>query len=516
MASILDKLLATIRTLLLNSGNIFPGYEVSDGDVESKSGQCAAEYIYHPTVAGNQTDLRVVISATNIKDELSWLSSYISTLDWDAIKNDPETFKSLTGIDISKALMQFKDLEEGAEQKEPDLSGIDISLQSVINSKAGWLGVDLEDKDINPDKIGDWRDLAVDNLKYNLLCETERDDAGKVSNQSLLDCVGWIHKYIDFINKNNSNESNEKTGTDKQLSHEEKVARENDKQSQISSTNETDAIKLVQGILVAIQGELRNEYQDRLNTDLSLDKLIPQPEDNSQSESETTEQGENQQQGQEAENPMENASKHINVTLKKVQASSELEILSLNSNYLPGDTLNDIDEIINQNEFIDTLTEEPQAFDIAVDDDGFDIEKCEECPQCDPCASLCEVFKSGIRAYRNLYIIHWMSKGNDMMKLHILAEEMYGELIQEIDTIGELLVEKQGTVPQLDFPCDYVPVQDYDFQGSLEVIKSLLQVYIDTIDYAYCNQDSDVQSTLDEWLRYWKKQLNYFVERQEV
>ena len=103
-----------------------------------------------------------------------------------------------------------------------------------------------------------------------------------------------------------------------------------------------------------------------------------------------------------------------------------------------------------------------------------------------------------------------------MMKLHLLAEEMYEELIKEIDTLGELLVEKQGTVPQLDFACDYVPVQDYDFQSSLPVINSLVQMYIDCLDYAYCNQDSDVQSTLDEWLRYWKKQINYFVNRQEI
>ena len=118
-----------------------------------------------------------------------------------------------------------------------------------------------------------------------------------------------------------------------------------------------------------------------------------------------------------------------------------------------------------------------------------------------PCESLCEVFKAGIRAYRNLYIIDWMSKGNDMMKLHIMAE---------------LPVEKQGTVPHLDFPCDYVPVQDHDFQTGLLQIQSLIQTYIDCIDYAYCNQDSDVQSTLDQWLRYWNKQLNYFVKGQEV
>jgi DNA-binding ferritin-like protein len=174
-----------------------------------------------------------------------------------------------------------------------------------------------------------------------------------------------------------------------------------------------------------------------------------------------------------------------------------------------------MDEIVGQPEFIESLSEDPTTYAIDVDEDGFDIEPCEECLECGPCEGLCEVFKSGIRAYRNLYILHWMAKGNDMMKLHIMAEEMYGELIQEIDTIGELLVEKQGTVPQLDFPCDYVPVQDYDFQTGLTQIQSLIQVYIDCIDYAYCNQTSDVQSTLDEWLRYWKKQLNYFVERQE-
>jgi hypothetical protein len=189
---------------------------------------------------------------------------------------------------------------------------------------------------------------------------------------------------------------------------------------------------------------------------------------------------------------------------------------AIKASYDYSDVLADIDEIINQDEFIQALPEEPTSYSIDVDDDGFDIVPCEECIECNPCESLCEVFKAGIRAYRNLYILHWMSHGNDMMKLHNLSEEMYAELNSEIDTLGELLVEKQGTVPQLDFPCDYIPVQQYDFQTGLNQIKSLISMYIDCIDYAYCNQDSDVQSTLDEWLRYWNKQLNYFVKGQEV
>ena len=209
-------------------------------------------------------------------------------------------------------------------------------------------------------------------------------------------------------------------------------------------------------------------------------------------------------------------SKHIDVTLQKITGTTSFNMTAIRANYSPSLVLEDMDEIVGQPEFIDALLEEPTTYSIDVDEDGFDIEPCDECMEVGPCEGLCEVFKAGIRAYRNLYIIHWMSNGNDMMKLHTLAEEMYGELIQEIDTIGELLVEKQGTVPQLDFPCDYIPVQDYDFQTGLDQIQSLISMYIDCIDYAYCNQDSDVQSTLDEWLRYWKKQLNYFVERQEI
>jgi DNA-binding ferritin-like protein len=108
-----------------------------------------------------------------------------------------------------------------------------------------------------------------------------------------------------------------------------------------------------------------------------------------------------------------------------------------------------------------------------------------------------------------------MAKGNDMMKLHLLAEELYKELIEEIDTLGELMVEKCGTVKGLDFAWNPVTTREYEFQESLVIIKDFIQNYVDTIDYAYCNQTSDVQSTFDEWLRFWNKQMNYFIKNQE-
>ena len=505
----LQRLINQLKNLFKTYGDIFPGYSISDGEVESKSGQCSAEYIYHPTVAGDTTDVRVVISTMNVEEAFNKELNFIERLNWTNIKNNLDFFEGLTGLQLSG----------------DNITLDDITLSAIEQNGEGLLGIDFTTA--KPDQIDVWREFALDKLKYNLLCETALDDAGKVSNQTLMDCVKWIHSYMDFVRSNRDNirdsEKDQAAGVEvkEQLSEQEKNARKEDNNRQISS--EDDAIQLVMPILARIQGELKKMYQDKLNSDLDIEYEEESEESGEQNSSDnsTSEVDEDAARIQRMKDmgfefTGKLASKHISVTLKKIQASSDLEILSLDSNYLPGDTLNDVDEIINQDEFIDTLTEEPQTFDIEVDDDGFDIEKCEECKECDPCASLCEVFKSGIRAYRNLYILHWMSSGNDMMKLHNLSEEMYDELKDEIDTVGELLVEKQGTVPQLDFSCDYIPVQKYDFQTGLDQIKSLIHMYIDCIDYAYCNQDSDVQSTLDEWLRYWNKQLNYFVKGQEI
>lgn len=495
--------------------NFIDGYSVSGDKVTKESGGVKSSIVLKGE--NGNPDLRIDLIATNVSS---------------AFKKDIQDIDKLNGEEQSTSnidpnlIPKFENLVgKGCFTDEGNgvYSG-NISLKAAIDR--GDAGLDGGRLGLNFNKLAKtdalktsdafkkyWWKKATSDMRYTLICEAGNYDGGKVSNIKLLDVPKYIYQYIDVINGVDSN-----LELPQQSSRDEKVEKN-------KNTN-TTALILVIPILDVIQNELRKLYQEKLNTDTSLDKFIPGNENNSNNseddfdedalkdvEDETEKTAQQQQAQQQGGNPT--AMQHIDVTLKKVQASDEIDILRLESNYNPGETLSDIDEIINQEEFLNTLTEEPQAFAIEVDEDGFDVEPCAECPECSPCASLCEVFKAGIRAYRNFYIIHWMSHGNDMMKLHILAEDMYSEMIQEIDTLGELLVEKQGTVPQLDFACDYIPVQQYDFQTGLDQIKSLIQMYIDCIDYAYCNQDSDVQSTLDEWLRYWNKQINYFIKNQE-
>ena len=562
----LGKVLGWLKNFLKNMTSPLNGFEIDDAKMNVKDGEYAILYQFGSdqkeklkdenggdltTIRGDKIELNMLVSTVNVKQVFEPILTGLNSISKENVNSpdvkalmylllgddkyrvdEPEAKKeseSMAVFDPDGNFVEHIDVatEEGAAKATQYKSkGYTVGASKQVSktpvmaadyshdynvAKAngrGLLGVDLEKSDGLPyhdvkykGQSWSWNTIAGDFLKYALECTMPDKDYGAIENVTASECAKLVPEYLMKMNV-------------------------------IANADEVhlDVVSMVKPIMIRLQADLSKYYTDAVNKYMegySTKEKEQMDETSSEIEDELFNEGEN---GGEAENngqqdnefDAEDYAQHlvdtlnsrqISVTLKKITASNELQLLGLQSNYSPSETLDDLEDAIYQDEFMDVLTEEPQSFTINVDDDGYDIDTCEACDT-DPCASLCEVFKAGVRAYRNLYIIHWMSKGNDMMKLHTMAEEMYGELIQEIDTIGELLVEKQGTVPQLDFPCDYVPVQDYDFQTGLDYIQSLIQMYIDCIDYAYCNQDSDVQSTLDEWLRYWKKQLNYFVERQ--
>lgn len=526
-SSVLDKLLGFLKGFLSSMPSPIEGFSMNDvkvkeeGDVFSSLFSFSAgvnedvEYAVGDDtitrtgqgvkdIGGNDIDVYILLKALNARDVFNPILSGLNQLNSLDDKEKAALFTVLLG-----------------DEREDDLT-----VAGAKSREEGLLGINLISGSGSPFKYKtapfngqswSWGDIADDALRYGLECQSPGAAYGAITNVPLTKCEDLIKEYL--------------VDTAKAIATADEV--------------QIDIMDFVKPILLRMQAWLVKYYEAAIqkynpdnvkNPDSWEDEKLKdpnmieifEPTDNGlqstgESYDKTTPDGvakikEYASHGYVGEGgaslmDLITSSRHISAKLRKIQGS--IDLLALESNYSPSDTLDDLEDIIYQDEFLDTLTEEPQAFDISVDNEGYDIEQCENC-EIDPCAGLCEVFKSGIRAYRNLYILHWMAKGNDMMKLHLMTEDMYEELQGEIDTIGELLVEKQGTVPQLDFPCDYLPIQEYDFQTGLSQIKSLIQMYIDCIDYAYCNQDSDVQSTLDEWLRYWNKQLNYFVKGQEI
>lgn len=562
----LGSILSLFKSFLDSMSSPISGFDMTDVKVNEKGDVFSSVFSFKSDskitdISGEPIDYTVLLQALNGKKVLQPLFDNIAKLPDNSVSSgDKAALCAVLGVDFGPGVGDLmEDSDSGAsDQNEPvetstltPITADDTTDQNFADQQntpafqptkgVGLLGFDFANGDMNQ-SLGkfagydwSWGKIANSYLVYGLECETPGAAFGSIENVKLDRCSDLIAEYLTKTGKLVSTEEikvdpmtlakpilmNMQTALIKYFSKvaDKITAGDANKKAELADqeTEEEQAEKQAQ----AEKDKMVEVYDYRDDPDGKLvdtvDKTTPEGIAKLQGYAAQGLSGKSGPLGQsDASGNFIPASKHIDVTLKKIIATSEIKLTAINANYNPSEVLDDLEEILDQDDFIDVLTEDPQTFAIDVDEDGFDIEPCDECMSADPCATLCEVFKAGIRAYRNFYIIHWMSSGNDMMKLHLLAEEMYGQIIQEIDTVGELLVEKQGTVPQLDFPCDYVPVQDYDFQTGLTEIKPLIQMYIDCIDLAYLNQDSYVQSQMDEWLAYWNKQLNYFVERQEI
>ena len=557
----LNKILSWLKGFLASMPSPLPGWDMSDAKVKQDGDNFSSYFQFKSEgglkderteeaisdVTGNAIELDVLLKTLNGQAVLSPLMSGLNTMSQNNTKEGKELLDVLFGKKPESEDKEKKDNTEPADTEEPvddtsteltesadesteqpatDASGatqISDTTQSIFatdlskryedakSKGTGLLGVKLDSyttKQIADDKVigtydgkeWSWGKIATEYLTYALECQIPGDDYGSIDNVSLNQCSDLISEYL--LNRKVIGDISE---------------------VQVNVTT------LILPILGRMQSALANYFVAAYKKNPGIQEVedavynAPKPEpetvavfnpDGSFAEHVDISTPEGQAHLQELQSQgysiME--SKKINVKLKKIQGS--IDLLALQSNYSPADTLDDLDDIIYQDEFMNTLTEEPQSYSINVDDDGYDIEQC-EIYEVDPCASLNSIMNTAIVMYRNLYVLHWMAKGNDMMKLHLLTEDLYSELIQEIDTLGELLVEKCGTVQNLDFEWSPIAVRDYEFQESLIILKDFIQNYIDTIDYAYPNQTSDVQSTLDEWLRYWNKQMNYFIKNQE-
>lgn len=499
----INKLLGALKSFLNTMPSPLGGYNMSDVKVNNKDGKYSALFTFNAekpearlsdertlddkentkgltNIKGEKIKLNVLISAINVNDALEPLLSGMNNM---SVSDSEVADHELASTELLNVLLG---------------SGRD---DNQIQSGKGLLGVDLKDDNkffvdfgTYDGKPWSWNKIASEYLKYSLECQAEGKDYGAIENQELDTCQNLISEYLMRVDL---------------IDNEDEV--------------KVDVMKLCLPILGTVQAKLCEYYQDAYNkmvegkstAERESEAQANTEGENTQEENNPSDEGTTDNSNTEGGGQPVGQSKHISVKLQKITASDDIQLLALKSNYAIPETLEDIDDIINQDEFQQSLTDSPLSFNIDVDDDGYSIEPCENC-EAYPCDSLKAMMNNAIIMYRNLYILHWMAKGNDMMKLHLFTEELYKELIDEIDVIGELLVEKCGTVENLDFEWQPLEIKNYDFQEGLAIISDFIDSYLATIDYAYPNQTSDVQSTLDEWIRYWKKQLNYFVKGQEI
>lgn len=120
----------------------------------------------------------------------------------------------------------------------------------------------------------------------------------------------------------------------------------------------------------------------------------------------------------------------------------------------------------------------------------------------------------------DIHYMHFLAAGEDFDKSHLLAQEYYERLNDEADYLAELSLEYQTTVVNYNNALsmlDNYEIEDnvvYDYATIINHIIDRLTRYTNSLnELRNTIDDSDVQSKLDDMLRYWNKEIKYKLAR---
>ena len=208
-------------------------------------------------------------------------------------------------------------------------------------------------------------------------------------------------------------------------------------------------------------------------------------------------------------------SSKISVTLKKVTASdnsTDIHLCAINAGGNPVRAMKVLADVLDDDEFVDAITEEPVSFEITETASDYDVE---EATGVDTSETFREMLRACVECYHNLQSIHWGAKTSKFRDIHSFVESLIWSIQYNVDTIAEWCVEYTKSVPNvLEF--SYTPIQvadGFDFGSAMSAAKAQIDNYIAVLECYYVNVEHDVQSVMDNWIRDLKKQSNYVLDR---
>lgn len=213
----------------------------------------------------------------------------------------------------------------------------------------------------------------------------------------------------------------------------------------------------------------------------------------------------------------ENANSSIKVKLRKVTSGSDvciqLQKIMCGSDILPAATI--LDAALEDEAFVDSIPEDGQAYLITDEGEDLDVQEIPVVADTNPFIDLLEA----AICTRNLFqYLHWNCKDRKFNDLHTYLDEAIDKIQDDIDTWGELSVEFFGYAPNpSSLGCGTSvlnSVAGVEGMAGFAIVKDAINAYADAINLIACNCESgDVQSLMDDIIRGWRKEANYFIAR---
>lgn len=205
-------------------------------------------------------------------------------------------------------------------------------------------------------------------------------------------------------------------------------------------------------------------------------------------------------------------SKRIDAKFKRICGTEEdsIELSYVRSDYSLEQTQQLIDLVVNNDEFVQSLPEGDSCYQICDGENDIDVSET----VFEDGEPILQILSDAMILRDVAKYVHWNAVGEDFRTLHSQADELYYNVSGEIDFLGELRVELFGSIP---FMCSevcniYIP-QRMDIRTGMKVLKDAITNHVAKIEMYYCSFEHDVQSKLDEFIRIYKSEANYFIDR---
>lgn len=196
-------------------------------------------------------------------------------------------------------------------------------------------------------------------------------------------------------------------------------------------------------------------------------------------------------------------STRLSVTLKKISASNEIHLCAINANYDIVRAMSDLETVVSDDEFADSLKEDEEtSFDITTTDDSdeFDVNETDsvDTSACYPC-----ICYSLMHTQNTMNYIRWGLLGPNRNSVIQCLNDLAWTLNTYIDVFANLSVEFCSIVPHPDnvqVPQDKL-LECIEYNDGIDLAITTLESLISVVDGYYPNFPADVQSQVDCLIR---------------
>lgn len=131
-----------------------------------------------------------------------------------------------------------------------------------------------------------------------------------------------------------------------------------------------------------------------------------------------------------------------------------------------------------------------------------------------------KLYYAAICVANDMKHIHTHAVGAEFDRVHDIFQGYYEKASGDADTLSELALEYRENIENPSFAAELIKwepanMERYTYSQAMSAAKERLGIYVRALSDVDDTEtvDSDVRSYLDEVLRYWKKELDYKIDR---